>query len=424
LEGPGSIVLAALGSIVLGALFATLDAGLSTLGDVRLRAIADDEGPHARVARRALADFGQIRSRLLVGRVLCLTTAAALAAHAANVIDGAGAAVIAAAVVALLYALVAETGAAVARRRAGTWAIAMLRWLRPLELLMVPFAGPISFLGRAVERAVPEAHMADPERVTELGLERVIEEGKEEGALVETQAELLRSVLEFKNTLAHEVMVPRTQMVAIEADTKLGSVVNLLVEQRHSRYPVYRGKIDQIIGILYAKDLFALVREGGYEERTADELVQKPVYFVSETQKIDSLLREMQLRRVHLAVVVDEFGGTSGIVTLEDIIEEIVGDIRDEYDDEESPVLEVAPGRYLVDAGLSVYDLEDKLGFAIHDEEGEYDSVGGMMIELAGHVPAIGETIETRDFVLTVRDGDQKRVRRVEIRRQDHAAAE
>ena len=133
----------------------------------------------------------------------------------------------------------------------------------------------------------------------------------------------------------------------------------------------------------------------------------------------------MQARRIHLAVVVDEFGGTSGIVTLEDILEEIVGEIQDEYDDDELSVQEIAPGRYIADAGISVYDLEDYLGTKLEHEEGEYDSLGGMVVELAGHVPATGESVVSGPFRLIVRDADQRHVRRVEIlRRPDADAAE
>ena len=413
-------------AVLVGVTFAALDAALAALGEVRLKAQVDAGGPHARTAARALRDQHAIQARLLMGRVVSLTSAAAISAVVALTYDGISAAIGGAAAVAVLYGVLAEIGTTVARRRAGRWALHMLKWLYPIELLMMPIAAPLAWLGRAVDRAVPSAPSDDPEREAELGLEQLIEEGEEEGSISVDHAELLRSVLEFKNTVAHEVMVPRTQMVAIEVSTPLPEVLELIIDEGHSRYPVYRDKVDNVQGVLYAKDLFALLRNGDGQEVSLREVIRRPVFYAAETQKIGTLLKEMQFRRVHLAVVVDEFGGTSGIVTLEDILEEIVGEIRDEYDEEEDiGVQEIAPGRYIADAGISVYDLEDYLGVKLHTEEGDYDSLGGMMVDLAGHVPATGESVERGPFRLIVRDSDQRHVRRVEIlRRRDADAAE
>ena len=425
LEGPGTEIAAIVVAVLLGATFAALDAALAGIGEVRLKAQVDAGGPYSRTAARALRELHDIQARLLMGRVVCLTSAAALSAVVALEYDGIYAAIAGAAGVAVLYGVLAEVGTTVARRRAGRWALRMLTWLYPVELLMMPFAAPLAWLGRTVGAAVPAAPSDDPERVAELGLERMIEEGEEEGSISVDHAELLRSVLEFKNTVAHEVMVPRTQMVAIEVDTPLSDVLDLIIEEGHSRYPVYREKVDHVQGVLYAKDLFAVLRTGEGQEMHLRDVIRRPVFYAAETQKIGTLLKEMQARRVHLAVVVDEFGGTSGIVTLEDILEEIVGEIRDEYDEEETGVQEIAPGRYIADAGISVYDLEDYLGVKLHDDGGDYDSLGGMVVELAGHVPAAGESVVSGPFRLIVRDSDPRHVRRVEIlRRPDADAAE
>jgi len=425
LEDPGTEIATILGGVLLGATFAALDAGLAALGEVRLKAHADAGGLYSGTAERALRDLHKIQARLLMGRVVCLTTAAALAAGVALEYGGTTTAIAGAAAVALLYAVVAELATTVARRRAGRWALRMLKWLYPVELVLMPLAAPLAMLGRFVGKLVPAAPTDDPERVAELGLERMIEAGEEEGSIEGDHAELLRSVLEFKNTVAHEVMVPRTQMVAVELATPLAEVLDLINEEGHSRYPVYREKVDNVVGVLYAKDLFRILQTNGDAEVPLKDVIRRPVFFAAETQKIGTLLKEMQARRIHLAVVVDEFGGTSGIVTLEDILEEIVGEIQDEYDDEELSVQEIAPGRYIADAGISVYDLEDYLGTKLEHEEGEYDSLGGMVVELAGHVPAAGESVVSGPFRLIVRDADQRHVRRVEIlRRPDADAAE
>jgi CBS domain containing-hemolysin-like protein len=231
---------------------------------------------------------------------------------------------------------------------------------------------------------------------------------------------MLRSVLEFKNTVAREIMVPRTQVVAFEIEMSVDEALASVIESGHSRYPVYRGQIDHVEGILYAKDLFQVIRRPADSSKlTLADVIRKPVFFAAESQKIGVLLREMQGRQSHLAVVVDEFGGAAGIVTLEDIVEEIVGEIQDEHDEERPMVFERSPGHYFVDAGISVYDLEEHLGESICEDKSEFDSLGGLLVHLAGRVPAIGETLMTGAYRIVVLDADERHVRRVEMLKVD-----
>jgi CBS domain containing-hemolysin-like protein len=276
----------------------------------------------------------------------------------------------------------------------------------------------MNWISELVERVVPSVQLQDPGRLAELTVEHVIEQGEETGTIAEEHAQMLRSVLEFKNTVAREIMVPRTQVVAFDVDTSIDEVLAHVIESGHSRYPVYRGQIDQVEGILYAKDLFQVLRN------TSDasnillvNVLRKLVFFAAEGQKIGVLLREMQRRRSHLAVVVDEFGGAAGIVTLEDIVEEIVGEIQDEHDEEAPLVHERAPGHYFVDASISVYDLEEQLGEAICEDKTDFDSLGGMLVHLAGQVPVIGETLVAGSYRVVILDADERRVRRVEMLR-------
>jgi CBS domain containing-hemolysin-like protein len=213
-------------------------------------------------------------------------------------------------------------------------------------------------------------------------------------------------------------MVSRTHVVAFDIETSIDEVLASVIESGHSRYPVYRGQIDQVEGILYAKDLFQVLRSASDASNLLlSDVLRKPVFFAAESQKIGVLLREMQRRRSHLAVLVDEFGGAAGIVTLEDIVEEIVGEIQDEHDEEPPLVFERAPGHYLVDAGISVYDLEEHLGESICQDKSDFDSLGGMLVQLAGEVPAIGEALVAGPYRIVILDADERHVRRVEMRR-------
>ena len=192
-----------------------------------------------------------------------------------------------------------------------------------------------------------------------------------------------------------------------------------VIKDGHSRYPVFRDSLDNVVGLLYVKDLFDVVRQQKLAVMKLDELVRKPVLFVTETQGALSVLREMRGRRLHLAIVTDEFGGTGGIVTLEDIIEEIVGDIRDEYDTEEvAPIQKLAEGRYVADAAIPIADLELHLGKKL-PEDGDFESLGGLIVHRAGRVPEVGATVTLDGYKLIVREADETRVVKVEIVRSE-----
>ena len=277
---------------------------------------------------------------------------------------------------------------------------------------MLPLAAPIAWLGRWSARLVAAEPQPDA-RATETEVEWVVAEGQKRGSLGREPAEMIRNVLELKDLVVRDVMVPRTRVSAIEVTRPISEVLKTVASEGHSRFPVYRDKVDNIVGLLYAKDLFRILKDDQLGERALVDLVRAPVNFVPETQGVSSVLREMRSRRLHMAVVIDEFGGVSGIVTLEDILEVIVGEIRDEYDTEEAPIQDLGDGRLLVDATVSVDDLSAYLGAKIPD--GDYESLGGLLLHRAGRVPAIGTHVEAFDFCFIVREADEKRIIKVEI---------
>jgi len=416
LLGPSLQILGIVGAVGGGATFAGVAAGIAGLGEPFLRAIQEEGGSNAGTAARLLAHRGAIEARLLAGRVLCSSIAAVLTAEALIRLSGVPGGILAAFGIALVYGVAAEITTTLVRRRAPRVALGLLRYTMPLQWLVWPFAVLLSWVAATVERIWPDRERARTlERAVELGVEHVLEQGEESGSITEEHAELIRSVLEFKDTVAHEVMVPRTKMVAVDARMPIMEVLKLVVEEGHSRYPVYSEKVDQIEGVLVAKDLFRAFQEKGESGVDLTQIMRKPAFFAAETQKVSTLLREMQQKRAHLAVVVDEFGGTSGMVTLEDILEEIVGDIRDEHDTDDSRVFEIEPGRYMADAGVSVSEVEELLGTSLPEQRS--DSIGGMIMELAGKVLRAGESVEVGTLELIVREGDPRRITRVEIRR-------
>ena len=265
-----------------------------------------------------------------------------------------------------------------------------------------------------VGRRVPEEHPIDP-RMTETELEWAVSVGEKAGSIANEPAEMIRNVLDFKDLTAREVMVPRRRISAIEQGMKLEDVLALVTTDGHSRYPVFRENLDNVVGLLYVKDLFALVRDKRLGQSKLSELVRSPVLFVAETQPAASVLREMRARRLHMGIVVDEFGGTSGLVTLEDILEQIVGEIHDEYDtDHDQQIEEVGDNRFVADAAISIGDLASRLGREI-PVEGDFESLGGLLVHRAGRVPAVGSTLTVDNLKFIVREADETHIVKVEI---------
>ncbi len=251
-------------------------------------------------------------------------------------------------------------------------------------------------------------------------LKMLVETGSEEGGIEEEEKEMIHGVIELSETQVHEVMVPRIGIRAVEVHDPIGEVLALIVRAGHSRVPVYEENLDNIIGILYAKDLLPfLIPEAGADPTSIDirALVRPPVY-VPESKAVDALLREMQVVKRHMAIVVDEYGGTAGLITMEDVVEEIVGEIQDEYDREESGV-EPLPieghlayrlaGRVPIDDLRDLFDLPQ----TEEEDEGEYDTVGGFIVHRVGRIPLPGTALNFRDVTLTVEVADPRRVAKV-----------
>jgi len=406
-------VIAAAAATALGSLFAAGDAALSEIPAGRLQALSADAASAGAAFRRYASDPLRVLSRWLVGRVVALSGATVLlneVARAAGLDRVALPLAVLGAV--MTYGTFTEIASTLARRRPERVGALALVFLRPLEWLLVPLADPLAIVGRAVGRRVPKSHPVDA-RIMETEVEWVVSEGEKAGAIANEPAEMIRKVLDFKDLTAREVMVPRRHILGIELSTPLRDVVALVASEKHSRYPVYRENLDLVVGLLNAKDLFAVVRDGRMESMRLADVIRTPVLFVSENQPAAKVLQDMRSRRLHMAIVSDEFGGTAGLVTLEDIIEEIVGEIRDEHDIE-APIQSIGDGRVVADASVPLAHLAQALGKPLPDD-GEFESLGGLIVSRAGRVPPVGATVRVDGLKLIVREADETRVVKVEI---------
>jgi putative hemolysin len=274
----------------------------------------------------------------------------------------------------------------------------MIRFLSgSTNLILRPFKDKTSFI---------ESHISEEE------FKLMLEEGTRTGVIDKTEHELIKSIFEFTDTTANEIMVTRTDVVAIDIDQARERIIKRVMEEGYTRMPVYKGNIDNIVGVVYTKDIISLME---HPELIIIQDIIRPAYFVPDTKKISQLLREFQARRVHLAIVVDEFGGMEGIITMEDILEEIVGEIHDEYDEEHKDFEMVPGGGVLVNGRMYVKDFNARFErFQIPEGE-DYDTVAGFIIKVAGRIPGLNEKITYNKLQFTVTKRAERRVRQVKI---------
>jgi CBS domain containing-hemolysin-like protein len=242
-------------------------------------------------------------------------------------------------------------------------------------------------------------------------IQQLIDEGEQAGLISEDEGEMIQGIFSFRDTIAREIMVPRTDAVFASTETKVPDIVQVIIQSGHSRIPIYHDSIDNVIGTVHAKDLLS---HSNLEDLDVRSIVRVP-YFIPETKKISEVLKDLRDNKSHLAVVIDEYGGTAGILTLEDIIEEIIGDVMDEYDDEEKLIVEHEDGSISVNARLDVEELEDYLNVELPD--GKFESVGGFVISLLGKVPGINERVTYNELEMVIEVANSRKIEKIRIRR-------
>lgn len=250
-------------------------------------------------------------------------------------------------------------------------------------------------------------------KLSEEEFKQVLEASTISGTLDKTEHDLIKSILEFTDTTVKEIMVPRPDVVALDISMPRDVLVRKVIEEGYSRLPVYRDTVDHIIGVIYSKDLLSLLE---HRDLIVLQDIVRPAYFVPESKKISQLLREFQLKKAHLAIVIDEFGGTEGIITMEDIIEEIVGEIHDEYDEVSRSIEQTRDGSVIVDAHLSIGDFNQQFKAQL-PEAPEYETLAGFIQKELGRLPDVGETITYQTLTFAVQSKTARRIRLVRVTR-------
>jgi putative hemolysin len=403
-----TLKLIALGVLVIcSALLTGAEAAYFSLGRTRLRRLTAnaEEGAPAPLIERP----HELLVTLLVGITLVNIAAAAIAATVAVELFGErfGLAVEMIAMILILTTFGEVLPMTVAVKRPEAFLAVARRPVAWLGVLFTPVRVALAALTTLTLRVVGGREQSHHPELTEDELRTLVDVGAREGVVEREEREMIHKVFQLEDTQVRAVMVPRTDMFCLDVRTPPEQILPALREQLHSRVPVYEGSIDVIVGILYTKDLLPYVATGLPRDFDLRAHLHPP-YFVPESKRADQLLQEFQAKRLHLAIVVDEFGGTAGLVALEDLLEELVGEIADEYDEPERLVQQLDARTFRIAGKLPIDELRALTGLAVSDED--YDTVGGWVLDLFGRVPRKAERLETPEFTVTVEKVERTRV--------------
>jgi putative hemolysin len=411
--------------------FVAAEIALVSVRRSRIDQLVEEDNRAARRVRRLLDDPG----RFLAVVQLALTFTGFLASAYAAVslteglrdvlvgvgLDGGAAAATALVIVTVVLALFTIVFAelvpkTLALSQPERWALVLSRPIDFLARLLSPVVVVLTGATRAVAGLLG-VQLNQEAQITAEELRLIVERGGEQGVLEAEEEQMINAVIELGERRVHEVMVPRVSIVALPVTASFEEAIDVVIDEGHSRIPVYEESIDEIVGILYAKDLLPYLKPDAGDRPQLRKLLRAPV-LVPESMTIDDLLHELQRRKVHLAIVLDEYGGTAGLVTIEDLLEEIVGEIQDEYDVEEPLVVRLSDSQARIDGRADVDALTELFDMTLElEDEEEYDTIGGLVYHRVGGVPSPGDRVELPGLTLTVESTDGRRVGKVLVTR-------
>ncbi len=410
---PGWLIAALVLPLLAIAFVAIAEVSLSAASRSRIRGLLASGNQRAKLIDHMLADPARFLSTLLILKSLAFVAAGSMTVCLAMTLRWTDAGVSAAVGLVWLLLLAFQiVGRGWALRRPETVALTIARGVNFLAAVLTP----LSFLlRRLAAMARGDADEVTPESVflSEDGLRFLIHVGEGEGVIEEDEKQMIAGIFEFGETTVREIMVPRLDIVAMEVDAPLSQALDLIIANGHSRIPVYEESIDHLIGVLYAKDLLLCLRDGNHD--TPVRQLQRRAYFVPQSKKLDELFEEMQARRIHMALAVDEYGGTAGLVTIEDLLEEIVGEIQDEYDSEEPQLKKLAPDIYVFNARYDIDEVSHLIEVELSAAHESFDTLGGFIYSQLGRVPEQGESILFKDWRFTVLSVDSRRIEQVRV---------
>lgn len=378
--------------------------------------MAEEGNKKAKLVMDMLDEPNRLIATILVGNNIVNIGASALATSLAIDIFGSKGVGIATGVMTLLVLVFGEvTPKTFAAQNAEKWSLAIINIIIFLSQVLLPIIKILGLLTNLLLKITGNKTKQDP-FITEDELKLLVNVGQEEGLIAESEREMINSIFEFDDTLVREIMTPRIDMIVTDVNETFANVVATAIDAGHSRIPVYEDTIDNIIGIIYAKDLLKNINKD-FSTLEIRKLM-RPAYYIPETKKVRDLLAELRQAKVHMAIVIDEYGGTAGLVTIEDVIEEIIGDIQDEFDIEEESIIMLSDGSIRADARASIYDINEALDTDLPDDD--YETISGLVFHLLGHIPKEGEELSLENVKIMVEKTLGRRVDKVRIWKEDN----
>lgn len=398
------------------AFFSSSETALTALSEAKARQLVESGRAGARYLKLWLDRPNRVLTTVLIGNNIVNTFTAALATLVAQQLFSNAALSVAVGVTTIAILVVGEiTPKTFAKHNAERIAPFAMGLLYPLYLAFFPVIVGFTWLSKVLVKMTGGEVSRTGPFITEEDIAFMLRLGQSAGVIEKEERELLANVFEFNDTLVKEVMVPRTDISGLPLDATLEEVLREVREHGHTRMPVYGENLDDVKGFFHAKDLFGVLPDNVESFSLADYV--RPALFVPELEKISELLKKFQRTKTHLAVVVDEYGGTAGIVSLEDLLEELVGDILDEHDDEEeAEFTQLDENRYVAEGKASIYELGEAIGINFPEDD-RYETLGGFLIAMTGKMPRRGERFEFDGWAFVVKEVDEKRISRIEIER-------
>ncbi|HPP76415.1 MAG TPA: hemolysin family protein, partial [Armatimonadota bacterium] len=428
-DGIGSRLLLILVLILLNAFFAASEIALVTVRRTRIRQLVEEGSRAARTVQRLIENPTRFMATVQVGVTLVGFLASAIGAvtiaeRLVPVLQRTDLAIIAnnavgisvfliTLVIGFVTLVLGEIAPkSIALQHAERIALLVGGIINFISIIALPAVKVVSWTSDLVVRPFGGQVRFSTPIVTEEELKMLVEAGEEEGVIEEDEKEMIHSIFEFTDTIVRQVMVPRIDMKTVEVDSGLNELLDVIIKFGHSRIPVYEDSIDNIVGVVHAKDLLPVLAKEMHEMDIRS--VMRPAYFIPETKKIDELMAEFKRSKIQMAIVRDEYGGTAGLVTLEDLLEEIVGDIMDEYDVEERMIDMLDPNHAIVNARMDIGDLNEQMELSIPESE-DYETIGGFVFDLFGRQPAEGESVQYENMTFTVKSTEGGRLHKIEI---------
>ncbi len=400
--------------IALSAFFSSAETAIFSLGDIKVRNLVKKGKHGAKTLKKLKEDPHKLLITVLVGNNLVNVGASALATKIVTdaigpTAVGVGLGISTGIMTFLLLVFGEITPKAFAHKNPERLSLFFAEPLYALTKVLSPLVWLLELITGAIIKAIGGQSDRGPITVEEI--RTTITVGAEEGVIKKDEEELIRNVFDLSATQVSKVMIPRMNMFALEAKTKIKKVLEIIPEKRYTRVPVYRERLDNIVGILYVKDI---IKYAGKDDDLAIESILRPPYFVPETKKLNALLKEFRKNRIHVAIVVDESGGVEGLVTLEDVLEEIVGEIYDETDGSETLIKPAEDKSFEIAGKTDIEEVNKKLGLSLHDDS--YNTIAGYIIHRLGRIPKKGENIKIDNLDITIIDGNDVKIKRLKIK--------